>query len=158
MGFSFANIVTHTGQVFGPCSSVGPTPTQPACAALGSQFLMSMSAPTPPPFTGPSSGGGPITTTVDGTFFLMLHAGVFFLNPPGNPPSFGFPGESTGPASVTFALQPLAPLSNQWIFSSGEAHFVTPEPATLLLFGTTAAGLGLARWYRRRAHDREHAT
>jgi len=26
----------------------------------------------------------------------------------------------------------------------------TPEPATLLLFGTTAAELGLARWRRRR--------
>ncbi|HWP74383.1 MAG TPA: PEP-CTERM sorting domain-containing protein [Methylomirabilota bacterium] len=25
---------------------------------------------------------------------------------------------------------------------------VVPEPATLLLFGTTAAGLGLARWRR----------
>jgi hypothetical protein len=27
---------------------------------------------------------------------------------------------------------------------------VTPEPTTLLLFGTTAAGLGLARWRQRR--------
>jgi hypothetical protein len=25
-----------------------------------------------------------------------------------------------------------------------------PEPATLLLFGTTAAGIGIARWRRRR--------
>lgn len=33
----------------------------------------------------------------------------------------------------------------------------TPEPATLLLVGTTAAGLGLARWVkRRRAHRHEH--
>jgi hypothetical protein len=31
-----------------------------------------------------------------------------------------------------------------------------PEPMTLLLFGTTAAGLGLARW-RRRGRERGHA-
>ncbi|MGH7368107.1 MAG: PEP-CTERM sorting domain-containing protein [Candidatus Rokuibacteriota bacterium] len=31
-----------------------------------------------------------------------------------------------------------------------EAGFATPEPTTLLLFGTTAAGLGLARWRQRR--------
>jgi len=28
-------------------------------------------------------------------------------------------------------------------------EFLTPEPTTLLLFGTTAAGLGLARWRAR---------
>jgi hypothetical protein len=32
----------------------------------------------------------------------------------------------------------------------------TPEPATLLLSGTTAAGLGLARWYQRRGRVRAH--
>jgi hypothetical protein len=36
-----------------------------------------------------------------------------------------------------------------------EAGFATPEPATLLLVGTTAAGLGLARWWKRR---RSHAS
>jgi hypothetical protein len=32
-----------------------------------------------------------------------------------------------------------------------------PEPATLLLFATTAAGLGLAGWSRRRGRERAHA-
>jgi hypothetical protein len=32
-----------------------------------------------------------------------------------------------------------------------------PEPATLLLWGTSAAGFGLARWYRRRVRERAHA-
>lgn len=34
----------------------------------------------------------------------------------------------------------------------------TPEPTTLLLFATTGAGLGLARWLRRRSRDREQLT
>jgi hypothetical protein len=33
-------------------------------------------------------------------------------------------------------------------------EFNTPEPATLLLFGATAAGLGLGRWrHRRKQHS-----
>jgi hypothetical protein len=37
------------------------------------------------------------------------------------------------------------------ILGSGEAAVaVVPEPATLMLFGTTAASLGLARWRQRK--------
>jgi hypothetical protein len=35
-----------------------------------------------------------------------------------------------------------------------QSLYATPEPSTLLLFGTTAAGIGLARWrQRRRKHQ-----
>lgn len=59
---------------------------------------------------------------------------------------------------------PMPPSCNpKYIDLTGALHVVNdpnppqpiPEPATLLLFGTTAAGLGLARWYRRR--ERAHA-
>jgi hypothetical protein len=46
-------------------------------------------------------------------------------------------------------------LSYRNVFGGGTefeftGHHVIPEPATLLLFGTTMAGLGLARWRQRR--------
>ena len=50
--------------------------------------------------------------------------------------------------------------SNNFAFASTVAVVVddltlnpVPEPATLLLFGTTAAGLGLARWIKRRRSE-----
>ena len=40
---------------------------------------------------------------------------------------------------------------NSWSFRLEGSHLeAVPEPATILLFGTTAAGLGLARWRQRR--------
>lgn len=86
---------------------------------------------------------------------------------------FGIRGDFFGPASLTVdALLETAPPSlcavrpefcgtpvfRGWEFDSGFARIEpTPEPTTLLLFGTTGAGLGLARWYRRRRRERAHA-
>jgi hypothetical protein len=49
--------------------------------------------------------------------------------------------------------------TNIWSTQITELHVEPlPEPTTLLLFGTTAAGLGLARWVkRRRSRGHEHA-
>jgi hypothetical protein len=75
---------------------------------------------------------------VDGTYSLSAGAG-----------GIGFFG--SGPASLTFDWV------GDWIFDSGFARIGspgptrTPEPTTLLLLGTTAAGLGLAGWRRRGA-------
>ena len=63
-------------------------------------------------------------------------------------------GTEWKPAGQTFIGSP---------FSSLDFDFQTfvapiPEPTTLLLFGTTAAGLGLARWRQRRRKQREPDT
>jgi hypothetical protein len=57
---------------------------------------------------------------------------------------------------LTFPLTPGVHSFRLEVEAEGFAYAgtATPEPMTLLLFGTTAAGLGLARWRHRR---REHA-
>ena len=57
---------------------------------------------------------------------------------------------------LTFPLTPGVHSFRLEVEAEGFAYagVATPEPMTLLLFGTTAAGLGLARWRHRR---REHA-
>jgi PEP-CTERM motif-containing protein len=69
----------------------------------------------------------------------------------------GFAQPALGNGSINVAWDPEA---NRWDFRSAEGHIppgaLVPEPATFLLFGTTAAGLGLARW-RRRGRKHEHA-
>lgn len=143
LGFSGVGITTHTGETFfRTCSTSGiPTP----CTFLGTFFSMSMSAPS----LGRVQPGDDLTT-VDGTYHLTLHA-IVYLENPYSAPVLSFLTENEGPASLTFAPDPF---TNLWRFRSGEAQVFTPEPTTLLLFGTTAAGLGLARWYRRRAPAR----
>jgi hypothetical protein len=60
--------------------------------------------------------------------------------------------EDIGTTTVLLPLNPGSLGLNIFLSASGQAGSpeVVPEPATLLLFGTTMAGLGLARWRRRK--------
>jgi hypothetical protein len=125
-----------------PMGNVGP------CSHAGGFFGMHAD---PPPFDGTP------TVTVLGTYSLFeAHVSILSL-PPDLQEQFpqGLFGSytGTGPATMTFVR-----FADFWFFESGVAEIhPTPEPATLLLWGTSAAGLGLARWCRRRGRERAHA-
>jgi len=135
--------VTHAGQHYSTCN----TAFRPC--AWSSEFLLGMAtaAPMPPP---PPLTAADFHLTVPGTYGLRVSASVFLVDPTQN---FGFDSfQRSGPAAIT--LQWFPGYGN-WQFESGFAEIdPTPEPTTLLLFATSAAGLGLARWLRR---GRQHA-
>jgi hypothetical protein len=64
--------------------------------------------------------------------------------------SLSLPFGSFDPTKYELALANVAVASSPGDQFGVGAGAVAPEPATLLLFGTTAAGLGLVRWRQRR--------
>ena len=95
----------------------------------------------------PSAGN--TEAVVASTFRVVIDA-VILQDGDATDDFFGF--QASGPGRITVAQGQ----GDQWDFLFAETRIdPLPEPATLLLFGTTAPGLGLARWYRRR--ERAHA-
>jgi hypothetical protein len=142
--------VTHAGATYEPCDFNAGSP----CVLVGNVgFVTSTTLPPDPPFS--------TTVTVPGTFGVFTGGGVW--ESLSGEPLFGFSFQRGGPASLTLEFKhpgPCPPSEDpfscvepvgSWHFKESFAEFSpTPEPATLLLFGTTAAGLGLARWRTRR--------
>lgn len=89
------------------------------------------------------SAGIDMTVTPGGSLSLRQGSPCFTFPPPSCAP---------GPRVLSFPATDFQEVSiNGFNVSGIEADFApTPEPTTLLLFGTTAAGLGVARWLRRR--------
>lgn len=71
----------------------------------------------------------------------------------GTPAAVGFgDGQSNGEilqGSIQNGIAAVVNNEHLWFDPNLEPVSATPEPMTLLLFGTTAAGLGFARWKRR---------
>jgi hypothetical protein len=92
--------------------------------------------------------GNPLVTGLDGTVTSFV---------PTSP--LGLPVALPGRFLVT---APLAPGFHSLLLQVEASGFASelapvPEPMTVILFATTGAGLGLARWYRRRAGERDRA-
>jgi hypothetical protein len=112
------------------------------------------------------SGFGAVFSDVDtptGASLNFLNAsgaslGTFFVPTANNGLSFFgalFPGELVSQIQIISGNVPLGPsesgaidiiVMDDFLYSEPAA---TPEPTTLILLGTTMAGLGLARWRRR---------
>jgi hypothetical protein len=153
------------GQSIPNCTSImRPFTGEGNLCVSGNRTVLSWGSAFLPPFAG-APPGHPVPdpdilnlTTVASTFSAEFGVTIW-ETPPLNlglsirVDGVGFSG--TGPAQFVLEWQPA---TGTWapLFAEGRFDVAPiPEPATLLLFGTTAAGFGLARWYRRRARGQQ---
>ena len=119
------------------------------------------STPAPYPFAS-AHAHSPFQFLVDGDPLLTGADRITGPSPligiPPGPPFFFVPFPLEETLLLTFPLTPGVHSLRLEVEADGFAYAgtATPEPITLLLFGTTAAGLGLAYW-RRRGRGRAHA-
>jgi len=171
-GFTFNGVVSGGVTIFGPGQCLGV----PAACSPGTPISLAAAAvDTDLPGHGTLDG---IFYPHVGTLDIGAHASIAFMGQV-VAPDFGQSPTVIVTAPVDFSgafnvdgvganqliAAARATLTLQQIDSSccgggpawvnGGVHYdlePVPEPGTLLLFGTTAAGLGLARWKRRRQH------
>jgi hypothetical protein len=142
------------GSSIDQCDAGGFPPLSPAggrisdrCANFSGQI--SFAGIVLPPFMGTTE------ISVETVFSASAGATILQYAPGSLTPSREFISFSgTGRGEFDLLWQPNENHPPGWLPLRAEGFIAaTPEPATLLLWGTSAAGLGLARWRRRgRAH------
>lgn len=124
-------------------------------AGRGSSILGDQLALRGVTFTGPQQEALVVASAAPGGLLLVCQASTAFLCPVGSFANLNVPNFSPGFANQTITIEGLT--VNGATIDDFSFNVITPEPTTLLLWGTTAAGFGLVRWRKRCTSSRQSA-